>query len=81
MTLSAPARAIPTLYGGSVGAGDMDRSGTVDLVAAPGVDPAADTRLLTFTYDGASLATQGAGLLAFPGSAYGVNAGPGHFDD
>ena len=65
-----------SLYGGRVGAGDVADGGTDALLCGAGRDPAADSTVLTYVYDG-SLVPANLPFVAFPGNGYGVNVTAG----
>ena len=70
----------PSLHGVSVASGDIDRDGSDDLVAGAGPDPAADSTVRWLTYSPGSLSSSTDVGPVFPGSAFGVRPGAGHFD-
>ena len=73
----------PTLYGGRVALGDIDHSnfrhhqGKLEVVTGAGPDPAADSAMKAFVYDGASLAQLPVLALPFGTAGYGVSVAAG----
>lgn len=60
-------------YGATPAIGDHAAGGAAEVVAGEGPDPAAGSRVVTYAYDGASLAPVAGGAFdGFAGSAYGV---------
>jgi hypothetical protein len=69
----------PPRYGVKVFAGtDLNLDGRDELVAGHGPDPAADTEVRVFTYDGGAV-SQWLSLETFPGLTHGTNITAGRF--
>ena len=59
-------------YGGRVALSDLDGGGAADLLAGAGPDPASDSRVESYAWDGAALNPNAATFVPFSGT-YGVN--------
>lgn len=69
----------PLSFGANVFAGvDLNNDGRDELVAGRGPDPAADTEVKVFTYDGETV-SQWLSLEAFPGLTHGATVAAGRF--
>ena len=66
-----------TLYGGRVGVGDVTQDSNEDLLVGAGRDPAANSRVRAYAYDGAGLSALPPDFVAFGSANYGVNVASG----
>ncbi|MFN7974602.1 MAG: hypothetical protein U0166_19990 [Acidobacteriota bacterium] len=62
-----------TFYGARPGAGDLTGDTREDLIAGAGRDPAADSTVKAYDYNGSSLTLLTGSFVPFPGTFHGVN--------